>query len=374
LAYNLKIFRGQAGFEHIASAWRAIVAQMAAPHFFQQPDWYGAYLATLDPRPDDTLFGLVSHDGVPAAVLPFKQERRAVGGIKLRTLELPRHDHLHLRDIVVRDASRDALGIEQIVRLLKDSGGLKWDVLALWHVLADSCALAAHRAGAAARSIAAPRFGCSCVPLAPWSEVEARLSKNHRKNLRGAHNRTRSIEGLHIEIATTPAELDAALPALLAVEASGWKAQAGTAIRLDPQLAQFYAEVTRRFGAAGRCEISLMKIHDKPIAGLFTLMSGPTVYGPKAAYDESHGRLSPVHLLVQDLFQRLGAQRQYRQFNAISDTGWFDVWKPQRSEVHNLYVFNSTLLGLGAFAAMSVANRWRHRPATPPQENLDRAA
>ena len=63
------------------------------------------------------------------------------------------------------------------------------------------------------------------------------------------------------------------------------------------------------------------------------------------------------------LFKRLGDKPHYTNFNAISDTGWFDVWKPQSSDVFNIYCFNTTLLGLGAYTAMTVANRWRARAA-----------
>lgn len=361
--YDLKLVRGRAGLEEISGAWNAVVSQMANPHFFQQYSWYAAYIDTLAEHPDSMLFGVVTHDGVPAAVLPLKQETRSVGGVTLRTLELPRHDHLHLRDIVVRDASRDSFSTEQIVRLLKAEQWLRWDVLALWHVLDDACAMHAHRNAAAPRSITAPRFGCYHLPLAPWDEMAKALSKSFRQNLRTANNRAKAIERLRFEVASTVNELEKALPAFLDVEASGWKAQSGTAIQLDASLTSFYRELIRRFGAADGCEIHLLKINDQPIAGLFVLTSGQTVYLPKVGYDEAHGRLSPVHLLLENLFKQTTKRPDLKHFNLTSDTGWFDTWKPQRSDVHNIYTFNSTLMGLAAYTAMTMANRWRKHAA-----------
>src|SRR3546814_15381410 len=55
-------------------------------------------------------------------------------------------------------------------------------------------------------------------------------------------------------------ELQALYREFLRVEASGWKGAAGTAVRDNPALTQFFHNMMTRFGALGRSEITVLEV------------------------------------------------------------------------------------------------------------------
>lgn len=352
-AFRLQIHRGREGFQRVRIEWDALLERLARPRFFQFSDWYGAYLDALEDRCDDVLFCLI-HDAnnEPAALLPLKSEIRSAGPIKLRTLELPRHDHLFLRDILISQEASERLSLACIARLLRRSE-LRWDMLCLWHVLDDSCVLAAQRAGMPRLAFAHKRYDCFYMPIEPWEQMMTRFSKNFRKQLRLAENRTASA-GFRYEQAGTPEALDRTLPAFLQVEASGWKGAQGesTAIATDPKLVAFYTQLVRRFGQRRQCEIHMLYDGEKPVSGEFVLLDGHAAYAMKVGYDEQYARLSPGHALDIHVLKDYGQRPQLREWNLYSDSKWLEVWKPERMGVHNVYLFNRTPLGLAACAGM----------------------
>src|SRR3546814_2760979 len=110
------------------------------------------------------------------------------------------------------------------------------------------------------------------------------------------------------------------------IEASGWKGAAGTALRNMPALERFFENVVTRFGAAGQCEITALEVDGKIISAQLGTMVGDTYCSHKIAYDEAYARLSPGHLLMDDLMQRYSDHRAIRLLNLITDVSW------QRSE------------------------------------------
>jgi CelD/BcsL family acetyltransferase involved in cellulose biosynthesis len=343
--------------------WDGIVRMLPSPRFFHFPIWYESYLESLEDRPDDVVFAVVRDGPAAVAVLPLKQERRTVGGVSIRTLELPRHDHLHLRDILVAPSHAAGISLTMLVTLLKQCSHLRWDVLALWHALEDSCAMDAHRAGAPAMTLCTPRFNCSAIPLLPHEQMIAGLSKNFRKNLRRRGNLAEKMGEISFEAACEGAALAAGFSALLDVEASGWKGESGenSAIRRDERLLRFYDLIVRRFGKQGRCAIHLMKHRGNPIAATMELFINDVVYGMKCGYDEAYSELSPVHLLTEFLVKECDRHGGIRELNIVSDSPGFDCWRPRHVPVYNIYAFNTTIMGLAARAAMGVAQRMRGR-------------
>ena len=339
-----------------------MLARMTRRHFFHLKEWYESYLEALEQQPDKIVFCVVYDDNdhdAPAALLPLREEVHAVAGVRVRTLELPRHDALHLRDVLISDAARQRLSLAELTELLRRSGELEWDVLALWHCMEDSCVMAAHKLQAPSWNICTRRFGCSHVGLEPWEELSKKLSKSFRQNLRTANNRARDIEGLKFEMSNTMPELESALAAFLKVEGSGWKAERGTAIKLDEHFKCFWEEIIQRFGPQGGCEIHLLRAADRPIGGLLLLVTDDIVYLPKVGYDEEYARISPVQLLLENLFKQCEKRTELKELNLTSDAPWFEVWKPRRSSVYNVYVFNKTVMGMAVGAAMGLAEKWR---------------
>jgi CelD/BcsL family acetyltransferase involved in cellulose biosynthesis len=152
------------------------------------------------------------------------------------------------------------------------------------------------------------------------------------------------------------------------VEASGWKGKGGTAtaVDLDRGLRAFYAALTRRFAAQGRCRIHAIRHHGRPIAVAFSLQLDHTLYMLKIAYDESYARFSPGNLLYWYIIREACEDPQLETYNMVSDAAWWLPWRPHVATVHDIVLFRPGFAGRIADAeqhALAKADDWRHRAA-----------
>jgi CelD/BcsL family acetyltransferase involved in cellulose biosynthesis len=370
-SHRLEVFRGREGLRRLRADWTALLSRMSSPRFFHFVEWYESYLATLENQPERMTFCAVyeAQSNQLAAVLPLKEESRSAGPVKIRTLELPRHEHMYLRDILISHAAREHFSLSALVRLLRQSRQLRWDILCLWHVLEDSATMGAYRLDAPRLTSCAPRSTCAYLPVMSADQLSKHISKNFRKQLRSCRKRADAIPGLRQDCISTLPDLTAALAEFNQVEASGWKGAAGTgtAIALDPKLVAFYQDLVQRFGQRGACEVHLIRERNKPIAGEVLLLAGGTAYALKVAYDEEYGRLSPSHLLHETILQQYAQRGDIKDLNFISDAPWHKVWKPSRMQVYNVYAFNRTLRGLTAAVGMRLAKARNRAEVNPDQ-------
>ena len=100
----------------------------------------------------------------------------------------------------------------------------------------------------------------------------------------------------------------------LAMEASGWKGKAGTALVSRAGDAAFYREVTARFAASGRLCLYSLEAGGKTLALQTNLSVSGGLFGWRMAYDEQFARYGP------------GAQLEMRVFDLARQTGlrWID--------------------------------------------------
>lgn len=91
-----------------------------------------------------------------------------------------------------------------------------------------------------------------------------------------------------------PADLDRELDRFLAVEASGWKNRAGSAIACRPDTLAFYRALARVFHARGQLALSALLFGDRVVAADFSILHGRRLFSLKAGFDEELGPLSPA--------------------------------------------------------------------------------
>ena len=99
------------------------------------------------------------------------------------------------------------------------------------------------------------------------------------------------------------ADAVAALDTLLALEASGWKGRAGTALAQRPHDAAYIREIVARFAAVDAVRIDLLDLDGQPLAGGLLLDRAGRSHFIKIAYDESRARLSPGRALAIAMLQ-----------------------------------------------------------------------
>jgi len=108
-------------------------------------------------------------------------------------------------------------------------------------------------------------------------------------------------------VARTPEAVAAAIEIFLDLEASGWKAKRGTALKQDEGDAAFVRRATSALAQAGQCEIVSLRAGDTPVAAAIVLRHQDRAFYFKLGVDERFAKLSPGVQLTLDLTRHLCA-------------------------------------------------------------------
>lgn len=133
--------------------------------------------------------------------------------------------------------------------------------------------------------------------LSPQAYFAASMNQKKRKELRRQHKRLGELGDLTFERREDDAGLDAWIAQFLALEAAGWKGEAGSALAARADTRRFFTETLKGAAAAGRLERLALRLDGKPVAMLANFLSGPGAFSFKTSFDEDHARFSPGMLL-----------------------------------------------------------------------------
>lgn len=117
----------------------------------------------------------------------------------------------------------------------------------------------------------------------------------------------RKIEREHdaeMKIVVAPDDLDAWLEEGFALEASGWKAEAGTAIESNADTAGFYRELAREFHQRDALRLSRIDLDGRMVAFSFCLLDGGRLYSLKVGYDETLKKVVPGLVMQLSIVER----------------------------------------------------------------------
>jgi CelD/BcsL family acetyltransferase involved in cellulose biosynthesis len=143
-----------------------------------------------------------------------------------------------------------------------------------------------------------------------------------------------------------PCDADGALADFLALEASGWKGEEGSAIALDPALVRFYERIVRDAARRGTLAIRALTLDGRPVAVHLGIIHRGVYHLPKTAYDERLGAVSPGQLLQREVLAECEA-RGLAGFDFLGpDMPWKRDWEPELAPHDWLYVYRPSLAGV----------------------------
>lgn len=180
-------------------------------------------------------------------------------------------------------------------------------------VLADL--LRAHLSGAGTRSASFWRHERALLALDGLSREERRGYLGHmpgerRRKLRQRLARFEAGGTIAFETLRAPDALAEGLADYVALEASGWKGAAGTAIAARPAEAAFMREAVARLGRDGRIRIDRLHRAGRTLAASVLLETRDTAWCLKISHDEREARHSPgvelVHRVTRDILAAQG--------------------------------------------------------------------
>ena len=196
----------------------------------------------------------------------------------------------------------------------------------------------------------------------PQDHFEATLSGKKRKELRRQFARLSDEGTVVCERRADDDGLDDWIAAFLALERSGWKGRAGSALACYPANATFFRAALSGAAAHGRLERLAITLDSRPVAMLVNFITPPGAYSFKTAYDERYARFSPGVLL----------QRENLELLARDDVVWADscaaadhpmiehIWRDKRRIVRVSVAIGGSLRQAAAAAIFRAETR--HSP------------
>lgn len=107
-----------------------------------------------------------------------------------------------------------------------------------------------------------------------------------------------------LAIVEPPADLERELADGFAVEASGWKGEAGTAIVSSPETEAFYRGIAAAFAARDELRLSRIVLDGETAAFDFTLLHRGRLYLLKTGFDERFRKLAPGLVMRLSIIER----------------------------------------------------------------------
>lgn len=186
------------------------------------------------------------------------------------------------------------------------------------------------------RALSRPRWG------APLERFRRKMGREH---------------GLVMRLNQPPEDLGRELERGFAVEASGWKGRAGTAIVSRPETERFYRSMAAAFHARGELACSSIELDGRLAAWDLSLLHQGRVFLLKTAYDEEFRKLAPGLVLrlsvIEDCFERGLAAHEL--------LGHVDDWKPKFATTERRHVEAQLFAGGAGFARARLVEAARRR-------------
>lgn len=277
-------------FGELAGEWDAVLP--AESHPFDLHCWYEAWWEAFGAG-SELFVCTVRRDGVLAGALPMRVEGGQLRGLVNSHSPLIRP--LAADAAALRVLTEAALGAEPGLRELP---GLPLEDPGLTQ-LRDSAS------GASRPTLVDPSYESPIVDTggdfeawrkqskprwgAPLERFTRKMGRDHEAELR---------------IVELPEDLDAELEAGFAVEASGWKGEAGTAILSSPETELFYRRVAAAFAARDGLRLSCIRLDGEAVAFDLCLLHRERLYLLKTGFDERFRRLAPGLVMRLATIQR----------------------------------------------------------------------
>jgi len=135
-------------------------------------------------------------------------------------------------------------------------------------------------------------------------EYRATTNVKWHKNLRRLHRKLLREHDAVMRVIEPPADLDAELAEGFAVESSGWKRNAGSAVLSRPETLAYYRSLAHRFAERGELRPSSISVGGRMIAWDLGILRRNRLYSPKSGYLEEFKPLAPGLVLELATIER----------------------------------------------------------------------
>lgn len=197
-----------------------------------------------------------------------------------------------------------------------------------------------------------------------WPGYERRLGTKLLADLRRRRRRLEEQGAVSIELGDGGDRVDELLSEGFAVEASGWKGTAGTAIASDVATAGFYRETAQWARSRGWLHLAFLRLDGRAVAFEFAVRDGATHYRVKVGFDPAHREHAPGKLLLHRVLEDSFASGVTR-FDFLGDDDAYKLeWSTGLRDLVLVQLFARDVTGSLAWATLALtplAQRLRAR-------------
>jgi len=357
-AFQVDVVSEHSEFASLRSEWNALVSR-TDDQVFHRHEFISTW---LDHFSQGSLCVLVLRDEADClvAVLPLLRRWSLLHGLPLRQLRSTANLHSARFDLIADQPEHASAMFLDFLAEQQD-----WDVLILTDLPRTGRARALEQVASKKGFFTGrwPGTQSPCRLLPPtWSELESQLTSRFRANLRRRRNGLEALGEVRVERCS---ESDALVAAGIALELSGWKGSAGTAIAQDAATLGFYTDLARVLAAQGQLALWALYLDEHLIAFQYGIEHMGCYALLKPAYDESYSRYSPGQLLMAEVL-RDGVERKLERIDFLGENmPWKQDWKPIVCAQDWLFIFRNTpygkLLRTLKFQLVPEVRRWSGR-------------
>ncbi len=203
-----------------------------------------------------------------------------------------------------------------------------------------------------------PAAPCPTIALDPaWSDPESRFNAGRRSDFRRARRKADELGEVSFDYGCpAPADFDARFDEAVAVEISGWKRAAGTAIASDPAKLAFFRAYLRSECEKGALRIAFMRIDGKPVAMQLAVAFNGRLWLYKIGFDEAYRKCSPGTLLMLHCLGE-AARAGLEAFELLGNAEpWIaELWTDQAMPCVSLRTYPLSLAGFAALGGDGLA-------------------
>jgi CelD/BcsL family acetyltransferase involved in cellulose biosynthesis len=373
---SVRVLHGAAELEALVPAWEDLAAAALEPNVFYEPWLFLPALHAFGAGRD--LCFVAIEDGSRLCGF-FPLERRRPGRfLPLRVLGLWRHVHCFLGTPLVRAdcAGRCLDAFFTWLAGSRDGAAL----LELDEVAADGPFYEQVEAVLEQRrlpSFVRARWQRALLQVGP-EDGETRIRATLSKRRRRVVAQRQRLLGQHGRLAFVPLgrgdDVAAWTDAFLAIEASGWKGRAGTALACREAEGRFFRAAIAEAFRRNRLLALALHLDGRPVAMRCSFLAGGGGFAFKTAFDEAWAECSPGVLIEVETLRRLhdGREALWMDSCTTSDNETFNSLWPERRTMATLVAATGRAPGglvvslLPALRALKRILFRRHAPAPEP--------
>lgn len=178
----------------------------------------------------------------------------------------------------------------------------------------------------------------------------AGASRNLRGDVRRRRRRLEEAGALTLDVVDGRHDLDKLLDEGFAVEGSGWKTDAGTAINSSPVTESFYREVAEWAAASGYLRLCYLRLDGRCIAFQYNLVADGILYDLKGGFDPAYERFSPGKVLHAAMLHH-SFEHRLRRYEFLGVAERYKLhWATGSRQTVTLRAFAPTVVGRGLWA------------------------